>query len=565
MKYIQKAAQYADDVLDGTIPACKHVRNACQRFINDLQRKDIYLDEAAAEKWCAFLELLPHTKGKWAAKKENLILSPWQVFIVVNIYGFKWKHNGRRRFREAFILVPRKNGKSMFVGGLGLGHLVLDNEYGAEIYCGATTEKQAWEVFRPAKQMCERTPELVEWAGIEINAKVLNILRNGSRFEPVIGNPGDGSSPSCAIADEFHEHANSDQVDTFITGMGAREQPLMIYISTAGQDMGGPCYAKQDEVAKILDGSIKDDTIFGIIYGLDTEDQWDTIDAQRKANPNFGVSVDEEFLIAQLAQARRSATKQSAYKTKHLNVWVGAKQAWMNMLAYQAARKANLDIAQFEGRRCYAALDLASKIDFAVKILFFPPEDGKKSAVFATHYMPEDRIYGEGSANDANRAKSESGNSRYKAWHQDGWIVATPGNVIDYEYIEDDLIEDRSRFEIIEVPYDPFQATQFAIRMQEEGFQMVEVGATVKNFSEPMKELEAMILKKAIQFEMDPVLLWMFSNVVAKLDKKDNIFPDKAKPENKIDGVVALIMAINRFLTVKEMTSVYENRGIRTL
>lgn len=538
MKYVARAKAYARKIIAGKIPSCKYVQQACQRFLDDVKRKDIKLNHKEATRWCTFLECLPHVKGKWASTHESLKLSDWQIFCTVNLYGFQ--KNGKRRFREAYIEVPRKNGKSFYVAGLGLGHLTIDNEYGAEVYCGATSEKQAWEIFRPAKQICERMQAIRDKYGIEVNAKNLNILSEGSRFEPVIGKPGDGASPSCAIADEYHEHPDSDQVDTFVTGMGAREQPVMLQITTAGSDMGGPCYDKRLDVISILSGTVEDDTIFGIIYTLDEDDDWDTIDSQIKANPNYGISVDADFLAAQLNQARRSAVKQAAYKTKHLNMWVGAKAAWMNMLAYQACRK-NIKLEDFKGANCYIGIDLASKIDIASMAILL--ELNGKYAAFVKHYLPEETILN---------------SDRYKAWHADGWIESTPGNTIDYEYIEDDLKELRSQFQIKEVPYDPFQATQFSIRMLDEGFPMVELGATVRNFSEPMKELEALILKKQIQFNKDPVLTWMFGNVVAKLDKKDNIFPNKERPENKIDGVVALIMTINRVMLGKEAGSLDE-------
>lgn len=551
MNYWKRAEKYANAVINGKIPACKHVKNSCKRFKKDLKRKDLYQYNPRLKKqnpaeegnrWCRFLEKLPHVKGKWAAKGELFVLSEWQIFCTINMFGWHYKKTGRRRFREAYIEVPRKNGKSFWVGGIGVGMFAIDDEYGAEVYCGATTEKQAWEIFRPAKMIVERTPALRERFGIEVNAKSLTILSEGSRFEPVIGNPGDGASPSCGIADEFHEHVTSDLVDTFQTGMGARDNPLQINITTAGADTGGPCYAKRDDVIQILKGAVEDDTIFGIIYTIDEGDEWDTIEALKKANPNLGISVDEDFLKAQLAQARRSATKQVSYKTKHLDLWVGAKAAWMNTLAYQACRKKKLNIEDFKGRRCYVAVDLASKIDIASLAILFLPENGGKFAAFVWHYLPEDTIL-------------EGGNTRYKAWHSSGHLIATPGNVIDYEYIEDDLKELKSNHEIIELPYDPFQATQFSVRMMGEGFPMIELGATVKNFSEPMKELEALILKKNIEFTMDPVLMWMFGNVVARMDKKDNIFPNKERNENKIDGVIALIMTINRAIQGKETGS----------
>lgn len=543
MKYAGRAADYADAVLAGTVPACEFVKSACRRFIKDIDRDDMYLSEDG-ERWCKFIERLPHVKGKWAAQAQTMSLSDWQVFVVVNLYGWKWKRNDRRRFREGYVEVPRKNGKTFLVAGLGLGHLCIDGEFGAEVYCGATTEAQAWEVFRPARQICERSPAIRDRFGVEVNAKTLHIPDNGSRFAPVIGDPGDGASPSAGIADEFHEHKTSNLVETFVTGMGAREQPMMIYITTAGSDMGGPCYAKRGDVINILRGAVEDDAIFGIIFGIDEDDRWDTIEAQVKANPNYGISVDPEFLSGQLAQAKRSAAKQNAYRTKHLNQWVGAKTAWMNMLAFQAMRRKALKLDDLSGRRAFVAVDLASKEDVACLAILVETDDGKFAA-FVKHYLPEDRIL-------------EGGFTRYKEWHAGGWITATPGNVLDYEAIEADLELLKSQFEIVDVAYDPFQATQFATRMMDRGFPMIEFGATVRNFSEPMKQLHAWVISKRVQFEYDPVLMWMFGNVVARVDAKDNIFPRKDNEESKIDGPVALIMCVGRYLFNQPERNIYD-------
>lgn len=547
MSFVQVAAQYADDVLDGKIPACLYVRQACQRFKADLLRDDLRLDHDAAETWCENLQKLPHVKGRWAAKREYLVLSPWQVFCTVNIFGWYWVDSGKRRFRDVYVEVPRKNGKTFWIVGIGIGMFTWAAEYGAEIYCGATTENQAWEVFRPARQICERVQKLRKTFKIEVNAKTLVRLDDLSRFAPVVGNPGDGASPSCGIADEFHEHRTSDLIDTFETGMGARENPLLVQITTAGSDMGGPCYSKRMDVVRILSGAVEDDAVFGIIYGIDDDDQWDTVEAQIKANPNYGISVSADFLAGQLQQARRSPHKQAAYKTKHLNLWVGAKAAWMNMLAFQACRK-DISLDDMKGEPCIIGVDLASKTDIAAMAMVFPPGRFPKWRVFCKHYLPEEKILEI---------------DRYQGFHAGGWLTATPGNVTDYAYIEDDLDDIKSQVEVREVPFDPFQATQFSTRMMERGFPMVEVGATVKNFSEPMKFMEALILEQKIEFQKDPVLMWCMGNVTARLDKKDNIFPDKERFESKIDPVVAIIMAINRWIYYQEQgPSVYETRGI---
>jgi len=555
LSFSERALLYAEGVLkpesdDESIIACLFVKQACQRFIDDLGRDDLEFRVSEVEKWCEFLEKLPHVKGPWAARGEKFKLSPYQIFCTANIFGFYWPGTGRRRFRAVYIEVPRKNGKTFWMAAIGVGMLSIDGEFGAEVYCGATSKKQAHEVFDPAKAICNRTPLLVKKFGIDVNANSLTILNNGSKFEPVIGNPGDGSSPSLAIVDEFHEHKTSDMVDTFQTGMGARENPLLIQITTAGSDMGGPCYAARDDAKKILSGAERDDSIFAIIYTIDEGDQWDTIEAQKKANPNYGVSADAENLKGFLITAKRNATKQVAYKTKHLNLWVGAKAAWMNMLALQKCRKKDLSIEGLRGLECYASFDLASKIDIASRCILFPPQSGNnKYRAFFRHYLPEDVIL-------------EGGNTRYKAWHADGWIEATPGNVIDFEVIEDDLRDVGKIFDIVEVPFDPYQATQFSTRMMAEGFEMIEVGQIVKNFSEPMKEIEKLVISGKIEFEFDPVLAWMFGNVTAQLDKKDNIYPNKERVGNKIDGVVALIMAMNRAMNHEPTDGAYDDRGV---
>jgi len=539
--YIARAKTYALDITTGEIPAGLFAIAACQRFLDDLKRKDIVLTKEG-NRWCSFLEKLPHVKGRWAHRQQLLELSDWQIFCTVNIYGWHWKKSGKRRFREAYICVPRKNGKTFWISGLGLAHLTIDGEFGAEVYCGATNEKQAMEVFNPARLICLRKEKIASHFGIEVNKKALNRLADGSIFQPVIGKPGDGASPSCGIVDEFHEHADSDQYDTFQTGMGARENPIMLVITTAGYDMSGPCYEKQLEVQSILTGAVDDDTIFGIIYGIDEDDQWDTLAALRKANPNYGISVDDDFLNGQLKQARRSPGKQVAFKTKHLNIWVGAKAAWMNMLAYQACKRKGASLDDFKGRDVIAGLDLASKTDIAtLGALILPREDDPNYHYFCRHYLPEERVL-------------DGANLKYREWHSNGWLIATPGNVTDFAYIEEDLKELCKGFTVKEIPFDPFQATQFSTRMIELGLPMIEVGQTVKNMSEPMKEVEAMILQKSIRFCSDPVLMWMMGNVTARLDKKDNIFPNKEKPENKIDGVISLIMCVNRVIWYRDNT-----------
>ena len=544
---VKAAETYARRVAAGKIPCCKWIKLACKRHLDDLKASKAAdypykFDPAKAEKIAKFLQLLPHTKGKWASKRELIKLEGWQLFSVCIPFGWLRKKDNTRRFRTIVIFVPRKNGKSIIGGGVGAYMFVADGEFGAEVYSGATTEKQAWEVFRPAKLMIERTPELRDHYGVEVNASNMCRLEDGSRFEPVIGKPGDGSSPSCAIVDEYHEHQDSTLFDTMETGMGAREQPVILVITTAGSSIGGPCHQLVRDAERMLEGVIDRPDLWAMLYTIDPGDDWTSEEALIKANPNHGISINGDFLLARQRDAMQSASKQATFRTKHLNEWVGAKSAWLNMLRWKEAppRKS---LQELEGRRCIIGLDLASKIDIAGNILLFPPVDGDPFwHVHGRYYLPEARVIEELDGNT----------SRYREFDALGLLTLTDGEVIDFEVIKDDLREFAGRFDIEAVAYDPWQATQLAQEMVAEGLPMVEIRQTVQNISEPMKELEALTLRRLLAHGDCPILTWMASNVLAKLDVKDNIYPNKERPENKIDGIVALIMSLSRAIANAE-------------
>ena len=544
---VKAAETYARRVAAGKIPCCKWIKLACKRHLDDLKASKAAdypykFDPAKAEKIAKFLQLLPHTKGKWASKRELIKLEGWQLFSVCIPFGWLRKKDNTRRFRTIVIFVPRKNGKSIIGGGVGAYMFVADGEFGAEVYSGATTEKQAWEVFRPAKLMIERTPELRDHYGVEVNASNMCRLEDGSRFEPVIGKPGDGSSPSCAIVDEYHEHQDSTLFDTMETGMGAREQPVILVITTAGSSIGGPCHQLVRDAERMLEGVIDRPDLWAMLYTIDPGDDWTSEEALIKANPNHGISINGDFLLARQRNAMQSASKQATFRTKHLNEWVGAKNAWLNMLRWKEAppRKS---LQELEGRRCIIGLDLASKIDIAGNILLFPPVDGDPFwHVHGRYYLPEARVIEELDGNT----------SRYREFDALGLLTLTDGEVIDFEVIKDDLREFAGRFDIEAVAYDPWQATQLAQEMVAEGLPMVEIRQTVQNISEPMKELEALTLRRLLAHGDCPILTWMASNVLAKLDVKDNIYPNKERPENKIDGIVALIMSLSRAIAIAE-------------
>lgn len=564
--HVDAAMEYAQDVDAGKIPAGKYVIAACRRFLNDLKRKGwrYRFDEDAAERICKFIELLPHTKGKWAAPgtgKSILIrLEPWQCFILCNVFGWL-RPDDTRRFREVYSEIGRKNGKSALSAGVGLYMLTSDNEPGAEIYSGATTEKQAWEVFKPARLMALGRPDLLEHYHIEVNASNISIPSTGAKFEPLIGKPGDGASPSCAIIDEYHEHQTSDQYDTMLTGMGARQQPLMWIITTAGDNLAGPCYDKRTSMVRILDGVVEDDEKFAIIYTIDGPDKekkregddWKSFDSLVKANPNFGISVGEEFLQSRQREAIQNSRRAGVFKTKHLNIWLQAKNAYFNMDKWAACERQDLTLESMKGRRCRVALDLASKIDIAAMQFLFELEDGRVAAI-GRYYLPEKTI-------------EKTANDHYRGWLESDHIIATDGEIIDMDRIKEDLLMFASWFEIIDVGYDPFQATHLATQLQAEGVPMVEYRQTVLTMSEPMKTLDAWITAEKLEHDGNPVMTWMMSNVVAHTDAKDNVYPRKLRNEDKIDGPVAAIMTVGRHLSPAEESgeSVYEERGLLVL
>ncbi|SDO29506.1 Phage terminase-like protein, large subunit, contains N-terminal HTH domain [Halomonas shengliensis] len=564
---VNSANKYARDVVGGRIVACKWVKLACKRHLDDLKaakaRSFPYrFDRDTAERVCDFIQLLPHTKGKWARERRLIILEPWQRFLFAALFGWLHKKTGQRRYREAYIEVPRKNGKSVIAAGVANYMLAADGEYGAEVYCGATTEKQAWEVFRPAKLMLTKSPALISAAGIEVMAKNISIPEDGSRLEPLIGNPGDGSSPSCALVDEFHEHQTPDLYDTMLTGMGARDQPLMFIITTAGFNLAGPCYDKRRQAQQMLDGSVPNPELFAAIYTIDEGDDWQDSSTLRKANPNFGVSVSEEFLLKAQRDAVRYPSRQNSFLTKHLNLWVSARTAWLNMADWHSAGDEALALEHFEGKPCWIGVDLASKTDIAAIALLFRDEieAGKtRWTAFVRSYLPEGAI-----------ERASNNRAAYESWINSGDLITTDGEELDFDIIRDDLMDLSGRFEIEEIAYDPWRATQLAHQLMKDGAEIVEYRNTVQNMSPPMREMEAAITAGRWRHACDPVLTWMASNVVAKVDAKENIYPRKERSENKIDGIIAILMALGRAVLADgpqddDLSDHLENHGIRTL
>lgn len=586
--YAGIATQYARDVVGGRVLACKWVRLACARHLRDLERDaagwrytwnpemkqpDVRDDSGAvvqegkhyrpADRACMFIELLPHIKGDWAARSENIALQPWQVFVVAGIFGWIDRNTGdrvevdgkacwigaRRRFRMADLFVPRKNAKSTIAAGIGLYMMAADGEFGAEVYSGATSEDQAGEVFKPAKLMAERKPEFRARFGVTVRASNISIAANNSKFEPVIGKPGDGASPSCSIVDEYHEHQTDDLFSTMRTGMGARSQPLMLVITTAGDDVSGPCYAHQQELQQVLDGVIEDEQRFGVIYTVDVRDDandepgddWTSEAALIKANPNYGVSIDPDFLLSQQREAVRDPRKQATFQTKHLNVWVGSASPWINLHEWRALGDRTLHEDQFRSEPSWHGLDLANTTDIASHCKVFKRVIGGEEHYYAfwRHYLPEATI-------------TAPENKHYQGWKAAGQLTETPGSMIDQAHIHDDLMKDTELHQVCEVALDNWGSPGIAASMEAEGLLVVRVPMTVMHLSPAMKWIDGLVKSGRIHHNGDPVATWGVSNVEVKPDRNDNWFPRRGNRVKKIDPALALIIAVARAMTNKQ-------------
>jgi len=547
--------QYARDVVSGKIIACKKAIKACQRHLNDLERSataefSYRFDPARAGRACRFIEFLPHVKGEWARAEIghscNIKLEAWQVFITCNIFGWVSKETGYRRYAEAYIKVARKNAKTTWAAGVGLYMLVADHEVGAEVYSVATSKKQAMEVFKTARRMAKKAIRFKEHFDLDINIESITSLRDEGKFEPLIGDPGDGASPSCAIVDEYHEHSTANLHDTMVTGMGARRQGLVIVITTAGTNTASPCYLAEKDAEKILDGLVENDSYFAIMYSADEDDDWKSRMAQLKANPNYGVSVFPEYLEKQLRDAMQSPHKQFIYKTKHLDLWGNALNGYFNMESWALCCDKSLSIDEFKGWQCWMGNDLAAQIDLASRIRIFQKmlKNGEDVLVrhyyvFGEHYVPMDRV------NDGDHL-------HYEQWVASGHLKAVPGSEIQLSTIQSDIESELDDYDMQRIAFDPWSALQMQQELAEKlgDDVVVTVPQTVQYLSPAMKELDAAIRAGRMHHNGDPVLTWAMSCVVAREDGRQNVFPRKIENgKDKIDPATALITGLNLAMT----------------
>ncbi|TNV14912.1 terminase large subunit [Buttiauxella sp. B2] len=548
---VNAANQYARDVVSGKILACQLARQACQRHLDDLERaKDpgwpYRFDKNKAERFLRFSQKMPHTSGEWARRKLRITFEPWQKFSLGVPFGWVRKDSGLRRFTEIYIEVPRKNGKSAIAAAVGNYMFCADGEHGAEVYCGATTEKQAWKVFSPALQMVKKLPEMRRAFSIKPWAKKMT-RPDGSVFAPVIGDPGDGDSPSCAIIDEYHEHPTDALYTTMTTGMGAREQPMTLIITTAGYDIASPCYEKRAQVVEILERireGGENEAIFGIIFTLDDDDDWTKPEALIKANPNYGVSLKEGFLRAKQLLAISTPSQTNKILTKHFNKWVSAKAAYYNLQKWIAAADKTLKLSDFVDDECYLGIDLASKLDLNAVIPVFCREiNGLKHfyCVSPFFWVPEDTVY---STDPALKRTAE----RYQTFVNQGVLIPTDGAEVDYRLIFETILALRAGVKIASCPIDPYGAVSISHMLMDEGLEPITITQNFTNMSDPMREIEAALAAGRFHHDGNPILTWCIANVVGRHPpgSDDIVRPVKEGNENKIDGAVGLMMGVGR-------------------
>lgn len=541
--YAGRARQYAEAIVAGGIPACKFVVQACQRQLNDLASppKGYRFSEAHADRICRFVELAPHIKGRLASEGKTISLEPWQQFILTTVFG--WVNaEGHRRFRRVYIEVPRGNAKSSTTSPVGLYMLALDGEAGAEVYSAATTRDQARIVFRDAQAMARKMPQFRERFGIEVTAHAIVQHRSSSSFKALSadGQTLDGLNIHLAAVDELHAHKTRDVYDVLETGLGKRPQSMLWMITTAGSNKHGICYEVRDFVLGVLNGTMNGaaaEATFGIIYTIDGTDDPFTEAALRKANPNWGVSVDPGIVMQTMAKAQQVATARANYLTKHLNVWVDANSALFDTNHWRRCEDKSLDEADFAGDDAVMGLDLASKIDIAARVDVYRRLIGGQA-----HYYVFPRFYLPGVAIEEGR------HPMYRGWEMQGDIYATPGETTDFGIIEDEIRADGPSMNLLAVATDPWQAQQMIQNLKRDGMPAEEYRQTVANMSEATKTLDALMREGRIHHPGNAVLNWMIGNVVGHYDAKENVYPRKELTANKIDGAVALIMALGWFL-----------------
>lgn len=533
--------RYVNDVLSGKIIACRLVIAACQRYRNDLKEGKWIFDKQRALDACVFIQELKLTEGEWAGK--DFKLEPWQAFIVANVFGWVDK-DGKRRFRKVYEEVARKNAKSTKVAAILNFMFFKQGEQRAQVYSLATKLDQAMFIFDAAAAQVNYSEELSECSNVYNsvnNRRIVNHATN-SYFRPLEWNPKkqDGMNPYAVGIDEYHAHDNDDAVSVIETGMGSRKEPLSYKVTTAGYNKQGPCYKYRDYCIQILNGTVTDDRTFVIIYTLDDEDDWTDPKNWGKANPNLGISVYHDFLESQLTEAMQDVSKEVEFKTKNLNLWVDSAVTWIPDHVWIKGQ-VRYDEADLLTQRCCGGLDLASTNDFCALILKFRDSEGKYRNIYK-YYIAQQAI--------DNRKDGVGGS--YRQWVKEGYITVTMGDTTDYHYIYRDIVNFASKYTIVSIMYDPARATQLVMDLVDAGVNMIPYSQSSQSMAAPTIELDREIKDGNNFHNMNPVQRWMMGNVLMLRDSNDNLKVDKKKSKEKVDGVVAEVMAMAGWLEIRK-------------
>lgn len=516
--------------------------------------KGHWFDYEAGARVIAFVEnFCKHWKGEWAG--SALLLESWQKAIILEAFGWK-RADGHRLHRTVWLELGRKNGKSALASALGVYLLVADGEPGAEVYSSATKRDQARIVFDAAKDIVNQSAALKEY--VKVQRANLSVLRTRSKFEPLSseGDTLDGLSPHGNIIDELHSHKNRVVWDKLITAQAARRQPMNLLITTAGiYDPEQIGWQLHDHAVHILEGKVEDDSWFVWISAADQGDDPYELTTWEKANPNLGVSIYPSFIEQRASEALTQPSSLNAFTRLHLNQWTQQLERWLDMNDWDECGH-TVDLDALEERDCYMGLDLSSKLDLTALALMFPPLDDDLWRLWVRSYIPAESM--------AERERVE--HIPYSLWERDGWITATEGDVIDYQWIEKDIKELADRFNILEMAYDPWSCQQTALRCRDDiGLQVVPVRQGFMSLSEPTKEFERLVVSGKLAHGGNSCLTWQANNVSVRHDPAGNIKPDKGlKARHKIDGIVASIIALAR-ASLWDGGSVYETEGIMVL
>lgn len=512
-----------------------------------------HYDKKKADRAVTFIENLCHTKGKWAGTPFWLL--PWQEQLIRDIFGIV-KPDGNRQFRTAFVEICKKVGKSELAAAIALYLLYADNEPSAEVYGAAADRQQASIVFDVAKQMVEMSPALMKRSKLMGATKRIVNYGNAGYYQVLSAEVGGkhGFSVSGLVFDEIHTQPNRQLYDVLTKGSSdARQNPLHFIITTAGNDRHSIAYELHTKAVDILEGRRVDPTFYPVVYGLKDDEDWEDEANWYKVNPSLGYTVDVERLRDAYREAKQNPADEITFKWLRCNMWVSSTVAWIPDAIYMRGNEP-IDMASLEGRDCYAGLDLSSTGDITALVLIFPPRDEDEKFVLLPYFwIPEETI--------PKRVKANS--VPYDIWEKQGYIMSTEGNVIHYDFIEKFIMDLSEKYHILEIAVDRWNATHVIQNLEDNGLTMVPFGQGFASMSAPTKEFYRLLMEGKIIHGGHPVMRWMAGNVVVDTDPAGNIKVTKAKSKEKIDGIVAAIMALDRGVRHEsEGRSVYDTRGI---